>query len=303
MLLTLRSQLTIRHALSLSAILAATVAASFILLRAEANLDLNVTPADVTVSGDDSGDTSGEDVATGDINGDTIEDLIIGAPEADPPGGSRAGETYVIYGEGSLPATIDLDSVSADVTVRGGFADDRAGLVIATGDIDGDTTDDLIIGAPHADPPGGSRAGRTYVIYGSGALASTIELQDGIAGIIIAGDDTNDFSGVAVAAGDINGDTADDVIVGAASADPGGRSEAGETYVVFGGPQATPKPTPTATPTVTNTATPTATPTPKIGSDGSLSGVFDVQIHPNDKNLFLYHCIARMDHETAGRTR
>ncbi len=47
---------------------------------------------------------------------DRDDDLIIGARLADPAGSGSAGETYVIYGGASLPATIDLNSTSADLT-------------------------------------------------------------------------------------------------------------------------------------------------------------------------------------------
>ena len=129
-------------------------------------IDLNSTSAGLTVYGDDAGDLSGRRVAAGDINGDGTDDLIIGAWLADPAGGADAGETYVIYGGGSLPASIDLNSQSAGLTVYGDDAGDYSGFNLAAGDINGDGTDDLIIGAPIADPAGGADAGETYVIYG-----------------------------------------------------------------------------------------------------------------------------------------
>ena len=284
-----------------------------------ATIDLATVSADLTVLGDDAGDRSGWTVNAGDIDGDTTDDLIIGAFSADPGGQSEAGETYLIYGGGSLPATIDLNSVSADVTVRGNRADDRSGWAVAAGDIDGDTTDDLIIGADRADGPSGP--GKTYVIYGSGALAATIDLIDGMSGLIVVGSRTNYTTGGAVAAGDIDGDTIDDLVIGARLADASGPNNSGETYVIYGGgAQATPKPTstlthtPTPTITITLTPTPTITPTPcgfpvatctpsptptKIADGGSLSGVFDVLIHDGTKTNQYFYCKARTDHDTS----
>ena len=58
---------------------------------------------------------------------------------------------------------------------------------------------------------------------------------DGTNGFVINGVDANDFSDISVsAAGDVNGDGIDDIIIGAQDADPNGNSEAGESYVVFG---------------------------------------------------------------------
>jgi hypothetical protein len=77
-----------------------------------------------------------------------------------------------------------------------------------------------------------------------------------------------------VAAGDIDGDGTDDLIIGAYRADGSGsgtscgsgqvgdRCEAGETYVIYGDPPPPPTTTPTPTPTPTTTPTPTGTPIP-----------------------------------------
>ncbi len=54
-------------------------------------------------------------------------------------------------------------------------------------------------------------------------------------GFVISGIDDFDFSQKSVSnAGDVNGDGIDDLIIGAAGADPNGNRRAGESYVVFG---------------------------------------------------------------------
>ena len=58
---------------------------------------------------------------------------------------------------------------------------------------------------------------------------------DGSAGFVLNGIDLFDYSGSSVsAAGDVNGDGIDDILIGAFGADPDGVDAAGETYVVFG---------------------------------------------------------------------
>ena len=200
-------------------------------------IDLGTTSADITISGDESNDNSGEAVASGDINGDGYDDIIIGASSADPgdPPRHLAGKTYVIFGSSTPPSTIDLNVSSADITVCGDDADDYSGDAVASGDINGDGYNDIIIGAWGADPGGRSRAGETYVIFGSSPSSPvTIDLSTTPADITVCGDDAADYSGDMLASGDINGDAYDDIIIGAYGAAPGGRSYAGETYVIFG---------------------------------------------------------------------
>ena len=203
-------------------------------LSPPATIDLNSQSADITVYGDDEVDRSGSALASGDINGDGYDDIIIGAPVADPGGRSSAGETYVIFGCSfpSPPYILDLNSRPADITVYGDDAHDFFGHAIASGDINNDGYDDIIIGAPWADPPGGTNSGETYVIFGSSSPPSTIDLSTESADITIYGDSY--ATGDAVASGDVNGEGFGDIIISSPHADPGGRTAAGETYVIFG---------------------------------------------------------------------
>jgi hypothetical protein len=191
----------------------------------------------------DEGDSSGFSVSgAGDVNGDGFADLIIGAPNADPGGRTRAGESYVVFGQaGGFGPSLELSALDGTngFVINGFDPNDGSGLSVSgAGDVNGDGFADLIIGAPNADSGGASRAGESYVVFGkAGGFAPDLALSalDGTNGFVINGIVRFDFSGRSVnGAGDVNGDGFGDLIIGAYRADPGERSYAGESYVVFG---------------------------------------------------------------------
>lgn len=185
--------------------------------------------------GADAEDELGRSVAGArDINGDGFDDLIVAAPY------TFHSQSYVIYGKAAdFPAVVELSSLAADGG-KTGFTIFRGQKVSGAGDVNGDGYDDLILGSRSAGV--GIGEGESYVVFGkaggfpSGIDLATLELGDGKTGFALRGVDPYDFSGSAVAAaGDINGDGFDDLLVGAGGAEGDAeKMDQGESYVVFG---------------------------------------------------------------------
>jgi hypothetical protein len=183
---------------------------------------------------------NGKSVSTvGDVNGDGVDDLLIGISRANP-NGSDSGASYVIFGDSGVGSggTLELSALdgSNGFAINGVAADDFSGSAVsAAGDVNDDGVDDMLISAPFADPNGYS-SGTSYVVFGSsGFVSGTLELSalDGSNGFVLNGEAEGDNSGSSVsAAGDINGDGVDDLLIGAPRTSH--NQFAGTTYVVFG---------------------------------------------------------------------
>jgi hypothetical protein len=127
--------------------------------------------------------------------------------------------------------TVDLGT-DASVTIVGPEGAQTGTSVARAGDVNADGRLDFVIGAPEA---GDEAEGAAYVIFGP-LRTPVVDLTElGERGFEIVGAGEGDHAGFSVApAGDVNHDGYADVLVGAPSASPNERDEAGAAYVVFG---------------------------------------------------------------------
>ena len=154
-----------------------------------------------------------------------------------------AGATLQIEAAASqlVGGAIQLSTLDGSNGFRldGASLNDHAGIAIsAAGDFNGDGLDDVLIGSSVADV-NGVETGASYLVFGAaGTFAANLNLDalNGSNGFRLAGLAQDDGLGVSVsAAGDVNGDGFDDLLIGARGVDVGaGGAESGASYVLFG---------------------------------------------------------------------
>lgn len=202
------------------------------------NSEAQASSADVKLMGLAPNDRFGTALISGDLNGDGIDDLCVGATQADE-GGEDAGSVYVFFGP--LPASGEIVANEADLVFTGepSVGGDRFGAALGLGDVNGDVQDDLLVGAPRADWNDGMPnelvdAGKAYAFYGGMSLMSRSALD---ADLVKHGIEAGDRFGNALCVADLDGDGTGEMVVAAYLANPyvpPKRWDGGAVYVFRG---------------------------------------------------------------------
>ncbi len=170
--------------------------------------------ADVTITGNATGDKFGASLVSGDLNADGKTDLAIGGWGYS----STTGRVYIFYNDGSIPTTAG----TADVTITGASTSDAFGVVLVVGDLNASGTLDLVVGSSAYSY---NTTGNAYIFYNDGSIPTTA----GTADVTITGETSNNFFSNALATGDFNADGKADLVVGAW----GYSSSTGRAYIFY----------------------------------------------------------------------
>jgi hypothetical protein len=168
------------------------------------------------------------------VTGDGSPDLVLIATFSAGPDGSRpgAGATYVF----ASPLTsfpFDLAAAAPRLTIFGADEGDQLGHSIGVGDVSGDSSADLWLGAVSADGPGNQSdlMGEAKLILGGPNQSGVVDTAVLAADATVYGPEAEARLGRSAAVGDLDGDGRADMLISA----PNTVSRSGRVYVLSGG--------------------------------------------------------------------
>lgn len=184
----------------------------------------------------DDSDGFGESLARlGDLDGDGVTELAVGAI-GDDDGGSNRGATYVLFlnADGTVKSHRKISSLEGGFTAPLDNFDAFGSSLSAIGDLDGDGVTELVVGAT-SDDDGGSGRGAVYILFlnSDGTVRTHRKISSLEGGFTATLDDGDGFGSAATGLGDLDGDGVLDLAVGAQFGDDPGGSARGVAYVLF----------------------------------------------------------------------
>ncbi len=206
-------------------------AVHLLLMNANGTVKNNVKLAGTNGPSLQNGDYFGSSmVSLGDLDGDGVTDLAVGA-ERDDTGGTNRGAVYVLYMRqvGNIRDYRRITSSSV-----GGVADNAyfGHSIASMGDLDGDGVTDIAVGA-YGDDTGGNDRGAVYVLFmnPNGTVKSSQKIASGVGGGPSL-TDSDRFGSSLTSLGDLDGDGVTELAVGAVGDDTGG-SDRGAVHILF----------------------------------------------------------------------
>jgi len=175
-----------------------------------------------------------------DVDNDGYEDFLVGRKSSL----NTESLAYLVFGGETLEPSATLESVSGLVFTSGSDDLDACPCTVqGIGDMNGDGLDDFAVGVAGNDA-NGANAGKIYIFHGrlsrtdwgttdDQSTQRQVSLDD--ADMVLLGETAGDQAGLALAAGDLNKDGWQDLVISAPTWDGGG-TDRGRVYAVFGHP-------------------------------------------------------------------
>jgi hypothetical protein len=180
----------------------------------------------------------GRSLAAGDVNGDGIDDILIGA-QVTALFHLAGGAAFLVFGNPSLPRLIDLENPKQRVAFWGNGPEDYTGDQVDMFDFSGDGLADIFIGAPQYFGGEHQNKGKIYFLQGRKAWPDEMMLQNNPSDGLYAtlhGERPRTQLGLSLSHGDFNGDgVVDFAAVSYFAARPGPLSQQATAYIVWGG--------------------------------------------------------------------
>jgi len=196
-------------------------------------IDLASASGITEIQGERTNDTFGTACLLIDTNDDSLDDIVVGAPQAE-----SKGMTYVFDGGPVLEdSTIQtLGAPTGFLRIIGRDANGVFGSALSGANVTGSVHRDLLIGAPDASPLSRNGAGSVYIVSGMASWPDTIDLGTAPAGVSrIDGPAPGLAIGHVLGAGDMNVDGLGDIVIGLPEETPRPQfPQAGEVHIVFG---------------------------------------------------------------------
>ncbi len=170
----------------------------------------------------------------GDLDGDGVTDIAVGAT-GDDDGGSQKGAVWVLFlnSDGTVKSEQKISSTQGNFTGTLDFGDWFGYSISSIGDLDGDEVTDIAVGA-RFDSDGGTGTGAVWVLFlnSDGTVKSHQKISDTQGNFSGSLGDSDYFGWSVTSLGDLDEDGITDIAVGAAF-DDDGDNNSGAVWILF----------------------------------------------------------------------
>jgi hypothetical protein len=193
-----------------------------------------LSQASAVIQGNEQDAELGTDIDTGDINGDGIEDIVMGEGLSSEGLWSSEGKVFAVWGRASFPATMSISS--ANLTIWGKTKGDELGDAVCVSDVNGDGIGDLIALATGWDHTNSSSIdeGGIYGFFGRTDFPASIDLGSRNADFFVEGYNVENSLYWAIDGADFNGDGFGDFMFTSRDGERPGYDAEGRTFLILG---------------------------------------------------------------------